>query len=159
MRAAARIVGACLAGMDAYVTSAATRYGPENVNATLTDMSTPEAEIWHNPRCSKSRAALAHLDATGTAYSVRRYLDEPPSAAELRAVLQRLGAEPWDIARTGEDIAAELGLAEWGRTPADRERWITALAEHPRLIQRPIVFAADGRAVVARDPDALRSLD
>lgn len=121
-------------------------------------MSTPETEIWHNPRCTKSRAALAHLDAAGAVYSVRRYLDEPPSTAELRVVLDRLGAEPWEITRTGEDIAKELGISSWGRTAADRERWIAALAEHPRLIQRPIVFTADGRAVVARDEDALRLL-
>ncbi|WP_328396794.1 arsenate reductase family protein [Nocardia sp. NBC_00416] len=120
-------------------------------------MSTPEAEIWHNPRCTKSRAAVAHLDATGIAYSVRRYLDEPPTAAELRTALEKLGAEPWEITRTGEDIAEELGMADWGRTAADRDRWISALAEHPRLIQRPIVFIA-GRAVVARDADALDSL-
>ncbi len=122
-------------------------------------MSTPETEIWHNPRCTKSRAALAHLDAAGTAYTVRRYLDAPPSAEELRDVLDRLGAEPWDITRMGEDIAKELGMSGWGRTAADRERWIAALAEHPRLIQRPIVFTAAGSAVVARDEDALRSLD
>jgi arsenate reductase (glutaredoxin) len=122
-------------------------------------MSNPETEIWHNPRCTKSRAALAHLDAAGTAYTVRRYLDDPPSAAELRTALERLGVEPWDITRTGEDIARELGMSGWGRTAADRERWITALAENPRLIQRPLVFAADGRAIVARDEDALRLLD
>ncbi|WP_063126352.1 arsenate reductase family protein [Nocardia fusca] len=120
-------------------------------------MNTPETEIWHNPRCSKSRAAVAHLDAAGIEYSVRRYLDEPPTVAELRAALDRLGAQPWDITRTGEDIAKELGMAEWGRTEADRDRWLEALAEHPRLIQRPLVFTA-GRAIIARDADALDSL-
>ncbi|MGW5388275.1 arsenate reductase family protein [Nocardia sp. NPDC003963] len=120
-------------------------------------MSTPETEIWHNPRCSKSRAAVAHLDEAGIDYSVRRYLDDPPTAAEIRAVLDRLGAQPWDITRTGEAVAKELGLAGWGRTEADRDRWIAALAEYPQLIQRPIVFTA-GRAVVARDAAALDSL-
>lgn len=120
-------------------------------------MSTPETEIWHNPRCSKSRAAVAHLDAAGIEYSVRRYLDEPPTVAELRAALDRLGAQPWDIARPGEDIAKELGMAEWGRTEADRDHWLEALAEHPRLIQRPLVFTA-GRAIIARDANALDSL-
>ena len=121
-------------------------------------MSTPDVEIWHNPRCGKSRAALTHLEATGAAFSVRRYLDDPPTAEELRALLTRLGAEPWDITRTGEALAKELGIPGWQRTAADRERWIAALAEHPRLIQRPIVFTADGRAVVARDQAALDSL-
>ncbi|MFB7874733.1 arsenate reductase family protein [Nocardia sp. NPDC056064] len=122
-------------------------------------MTSGHTEIWHNPRCSKSRNATAHLDATGVDYTVRRYLDDPPTVAELRAVLARLGAEPWDITRTGEDVAKELGLGGWGRTDADRERWLAALAEHPKLIQRPIVLTADGGAVVARDEETLRRLD
>ncbi|WP_280467869.1 arsenate reductase family protein [Nocardia cyriacigeorgica] len=116
-------------------------------------------EIWHNPRCSKSRAALAHLEEGGAEYTVRRYLDDPPTADELRAVLAKLGAEPWDITRTGEPVAKELGISGWGRTAAERERWIEALAANPALIQRPIVFTAGGAAVVARDEESLRSLD
>jgi arsenate reductase len=112
-------------------------------------------EIWHNPKCTKSRAAKAALDDAGAQYVERRYLEDPPSAEELAAMLDLLGMQPWDITRTGEDEAKELGLSGWGRTPADRQRWIEALAAHPRLIQRPIVFAA-GSAVVARDEDALK---
>lgn len=115
-------------------------------------------EIWHNPRCSKSRAAVAHLDEAGTAYTVRRYLDDPPTAAEIRDVLTRLGLEPWDITRTGDQPAKDLGMASWGRTAADRDRWIDALAENPALVQRPIVVTDDGRAVVARSEEALREL-
>ncbi|MFI6042813.1 arsenate reductase family protein [Nocardia sp. NPDC051321] len=122
-------------------------------------MTSGQTEIWHNPQCSKSRTATAFLDEAGVEYSVRRYLDAPPTADELRSVLQRLGAEPWDITRTGEQIAKDLGMSKWGRTAADRDRWIEALAEHPRLIQRPIVLTADGGAVVARDDAALRSLE
>ncbi|HLS77246.1 MAG TPA: arsenate reductase family protein [Nocardia sp.] len=121
-------------------------------------MTAGQTEIWHNPRCSKSRAALAHLDATGAGYTVRDYLDQPPTAEELRAVLDRLGLEPWDITRTGEQIAKELGLAQWGRAPEDRDRWIEALTGNPKLIQRPIVLTADGRAVVARSEETLREL-
>jgi len=121
-------------------------------------MTAGQTEIWHNPRCSKSRAALAHLDAQGEGYTVRNYLDEPPTAEELRAVLDRLGLEPWDITRIGEQVAKDLGLAQWGRTPADRARWIDALAAQPKLIQRPIVLTGDGRAVVARSTEALRDL-
>ncbi|MBF6061013.1 arsenate reductase family protein [Nocardia terpenica] len=120
-------------------------------------MTSEPIEIWHNPRCSKSRAAKAALDGAGVAYRERRYLEEPPSVEELRVALDRLGLEPWDITRAGEDEARELGVAGWSRTPADRDHWIEALARHPRLIQRPLVFAG-ARAVVARDDDSLRSL-
>ncbi|MEV5832903.1 arsenate reductase family protein [Nocardia sp. NPDC052112] len=122
-------------------------------------MTSGQTEIWHNPRCSKSRNATAHLDEAGVEYTVRRYLDDPPTAAELRTVLQRLGAEPWDITRTGEQIAKDLGVPGWERRPADRERWIEALASNPQLIQRPIVLTPDGGAVVARDEKTLESLD
>lgn len=121
-------------------------------------MTSGQTEIWHNPRCSKSRNATAFLDDAGVDYTVRKYLDQPPTAEELRDVLRRLGAEPWDITRTGEQVAKDLGMASWGRTAADRDRWIAALVEHPILIQRPIVFTADGAAVVARDEVALRDL-
>ncbi|MEU0501287.1 arsenate reductase family protein [Nocardia sp. NPDC005998] len=121
-------------------------------------MTSGQTEIWHNPRCTKSRNATARLDEAGVAYTVRRYLDDPPTVAELRAVLKRLGAEPWDITRTGEEIAKDLGMPGWGRTPADRDKWLEALATHPKLIQRPIVLTPDGGAVVARDEETLRSL-
>lgn len=121
-------------------------------------MTDVKAEIWHNPRCTKSRAAEAFLAAAGIEYTERRYLDDPPTVAELEAVLRRLGAEPWDITRTGEPIAKELGIGAWGRTAADRPRWLAALAEHPKLIQRPIVLLGDGRAVVARTDAALAEL-
>ncbi|GAA3436586.1 arsenate reductase family protein [Kutzneria kofuensis] len=115
-------------------------------------------EIWINPACSKCRSALSILDEAGAEYTVRRYLDDPPTEAELVAVLDRLGLEPWDIARTGEAVAAEIGLKTWERTEATRDRWIKALAEHPILIQRPIITADDGPAVVARTEEAVRSV-
>src|SRR5207342_2408673 len=59
-------------------------------------------EIWLNPACSKCRTATAELDSAGIDYTVRRYLDEPPTVAELAAVVARLGLEPWDIARPKE---------------------------------------------------------
>jgi arsenate reductase len=112
-------------------------------------------EIWLNPACSKCRTAVEVLDGAGIEYTVRRYLDDPPTTAELIDVLARLGLEPWDIARTGEPIAAELGVASWPRDEAARPRWIDALAANPALIQRPIITAADGTTVVGRDADAL----
>ena len=113
-------------------------------------------EIWVNPACSKCRTAVQTLDEAGASYTVRRYLDDPPTEAELRDVLARLGLEPWDITRTGEAIAKELGLTEWPREDASRDRWIAALAAHPKLIQRPIITADDGTAVVARTDEAVR---
>ncbi|MGW6014407.1 arsenate reductase family protein [Streptomyces sp. NPDC055210] len=113
-------------------------------------------EIWINPACSKCRSAIGLLDAEGAEYTVRRYLEDVPSEAEIRAVLERLGLEPWDITRTQEAEAKELGLKEWARDAGSRERWVTALAEHPRLIQRPIITAEDGTAVVARTDEAVR---
>lgn len=113
-------------------------------------------EIWLNPACSKCRSAVALLDEAGATYTVRRYLDDPPDAAELAAVLDRLGLEPWDITRTGEPEARELGLSGWSRDASARDRWIAALATHPKLIQRPIITADDGTAVIGRSPEAVR---
>jgi len=113
-------------------------------------------EIWINPQCSKCRAALSILDEEGAAYTVRRYLEDPPTVGELEAVLARLGLEPWDITRTGEKVAAELGLRAWERDAAGRTRWIEALAAHPILIQRPIITADDETAVIGRTEEAVR---
>ncbi|WP_433325492.1 arsenate reductase family protein [Spirillospora sp. CA-294931] len=114
-------------------------------------------EIWHNPRCSKSRTAKAALDEAGVAYTERRYLDDPPTAAELDAVLTKIGAEPWEVARMTEAVAKELDLKNLER---DRARWIEVMAANPVLIQRPIVVTDDGRAVVARDAESVgRALD
>ncbi|MDT0544074.1 MULTISPECIES: arsenate reductase family protein [Streptomyces] len=115
-------------------------------------------EIWINPACSKCRSALTLLDAEGAQYTVRRYLEAPPTAQEIEDVLRRLGLEPWDITRTGESVAAELGLADWPREESARARWTEALATHPILIQRPIITADDGTTVVGRTPDAVRSV-
>ncbi|MEU0047874.1 ArsC/Spx/MgsR family protein [Streptomyces werraensis] len=113
-------------------------------------------EIWINPACSKCRSAISVLDAEGAQYTVRRYLEDVPAEDEIREVLERLGLEPWDITRTQEAAAKELGLREWPRDAGARDRWIAALAAHPKLIQRPIITADDGTAVVARTEDAVR---
>ena len=109
-------------------------------------------EIWVNPSCSKCRAATAALDEAGVSYTVRRYLDEPPTADELGDVVRRLGLEPWDVARPKETKEAGIDLP---RDTAHRDDWLAALAANPRAIQRPIITADDGSAVVARDPETL----
>ncbi|MEU7298112.1 arsenate reductase family protein [Streptomyces exfoliatus] len=113
-------------------------------------------EIWINPACSKCRGALTLLDAEGADYTVRRYLEDVPSPDEIRQVLDRLGLEPWDITRTQEADAKELGMKEWPRDAGNRDRWVEALAAHPKLIQRPIITAEDGTAVVGRTEEAVR---
>ncbi|TWP36224.1 ArsC/Spx/MgsR family protein [Leekyejoonella antrihumi] len=112
-------------------------------------------EIWINPRCSKCNAATAALDAAGVDYTVRRYLDDPPSRTELDEVLDRLGLDPWDITRISEPVAKEIGLPTLPRDLAHRDEWVTALAAHPVLIQRPIITADDGTTVIGRDPASL----
>ena len=111
-------------------------------------------DVWANPACSKSRAALAALTAAGIGHTTRRYLDDPPTTGELDDVLTALALQPWDIARLGEPVARELGLAALTKdphAPADRARWIKILTTHPILIQRPILIATDGSAHLGRD--------
>ncbi|MGX0903409.1 arsenate reductase [Roseovarius sp. MBR-79] len=108
---------------------------------------------WHNPRCSKSRQGLALLEEHGAAVTVRRYLEEAPSDAELRAVLAQLGCAPIEMMRTGEARFRELGLSR----ESEPETLIAAMAENPVLIERPIAIAGN-RAVIGRPPEALLTL-
>ena len=112
-------------------------------------------ELWINPACSKCRVAKAELDAAGIEYVERRYLDTPPTTAELTGVIARLGLEPWDVARPAESREAGIDLP---KDAAHRDDWIAALVANPRAIQRPIITATDGTAVVARDADTLASV-
>ncbi len=113
-------------------------------------------ELWHNPRCSKSRAAKALLDERGVAYVERNYFDDPPTLDELDQVLTALGLEPWEVARLHEPVAAELGMKAWPHD--DRLRWLGAMVAHPILIERPILVADDGRARLGRPPEAFEVL-
>lgn len=112
-------------------------------------------EIWINPACSKCRNAKADLDAAGVEYVERRYLETPPTPAELTDVLARMGLEPWDIARPAETRAAGIAFP---KDEAHRADWIAALVDNPRAIQRPIITASDGTTAVARDPETVASL-
>ena len=78
---------------------------------------------------------------------MRSYLEAPPTVQEIEDVLRRLGLQPRDIARVGEPVAAELGLVTWPREETHRIRWIGP-GRPPDLIQRPIITADDGTAVV-----------
>jgi arsenate reductase len=112
-------------------------------------------ELWHNPRCTKSRQAKELLDGRGVDYTERRYLDDAPTVDELDAVLTAMGKEPWEITRMGEPVAAELGLKTKAR---DRAAWLAVLAAHPILIERPILVTDDGRAAVGRPTEAIEDL-
>jgi arsenate reductase len=108
-------------------------------------------ELWHNPRCSKSRATLALLEARLAAddLAIIRYLESPPDEARLRAVLDALGTGAADFVRRGEAPFAELGLED-----ADEDALVAAMVEHPILIQRPVVITARG-ARVGRPPESV----
>jgi arsenate reductase (glutaredoxin) len=109
--------------------------------------------VWYNPRCSKCRGAEELLAAYGVPARRVRYLDDPPSAAEIARVLTLLGAaDPRVLMRTSEPRYEELGLA--GATAGEL---IDAMASHPELIERPVVIWAD-RAVIARPPELLLPL-
>ena len=113
-------------------------------------------EVWVTTACSKTDAALAALDEVEAVYQTRKCVDQPPTHQEVREVLARLGAEPWDIARERE--SAEAGFADLPRDAEHRDDWIAALVAHPRAIQRPIILLDDGTAVVARDPETLERI-
>lgn len=97
--------------------------------------------IYHNPRCSTSRKTLDHLRAAGIEPEIVLYLDAPPSRAELARLIDAMGVQPADIVRRKEPLFAELGL---GAAGTEQARILDAMAEHPILIERPIVVAPGG---------------
>lgn len=105
--------------------------------------------IWHNPRCSKSRQTLKLLEDRGVEPRIRRYLDHPPSEAELDRVLELLSLEPRDLMRHKEAPYRENRLDDPGLT---RDQLIGAMHENPVLIERPVVLAG-GRAALGRPPE------
>jgi arsenate reductase (glutaredoxin) len=109
-------------------------------------------EIWINPACTKCRVAKKELDGAGIDYVERRYLDDVPTTEELAAVLDRMGLEPWDVARPKETREAGIDLP---RDAAHRDDWLAAMVAHPITIQRPIITLDDGTTVIARDEETL----
>jgi arsenate reductase len=107
----------------------------------------------HNPRCSKSRAALELVRDAGAALPVREYLNDPLSADELRRLAELLGVRPIALARRNEPEFAAQGLSD--ATPDDDV--LRAMAEHPILVERPIVVRG-GKAVIGRPPEKVREV-
>ncbi|HLM96419.1 MAG TPA: arsenate reductase (glutaredoxin) [Acidimicrobiales bacterium] len=110
-------------------------------------------QIYFNPSCSKCRSALSlleehHIDAESV-----RYLDEPPTLADLARLMDLLGIEdPREMMRTGEPVYAELGLGNRSRGDL-----LEAITKHPILLERPIFVVGD-RAVIARPPERVLEL-
>ncbi len=115
-----------------------------------------DIEIWHNPRCSKSRQTLALLEEAGASPKVVLYLETPPTKARLKQVLKRLDLGPRELMRRKEVPYRELALADPERTD---DELLDAMVAHPILIERPIVVRGD-RAAIGRPPeDVLPLLD
>ena len=108
-------------------------------------------EIFHNPRCSKSRATLALLQERGLQPNIRLYLEDPPDAAELRSLLSRLDITARELLRKGEAEYRELGLAD---ATLDEAALVAAMCANPRLIERPIVISGN-RAAIGRPPESV----
>ena len=107
--------------------------------------------IYHNPRCSKSRQTLALLEERGISPRVVDYLKTPPTAAELKAILKKLGLRPRDLMRKGEPLYAELGLKD---RDLDDDALIALMVANPILIERPIVVSG-GKAALGRPPESV----
>lgn len=107
--------------------------------------------IYHNPRCSKSRATLNLLRARGFEPTIVEYLDNPPSEAEFREILDKLGCGPRDVIRKGEAIYKELELADESLSDV---ALILAMVQHPALIERPIVVNGT-KAAIGRPPESI----
>ena len=112
-----------------------------------------EIQIWHNPRCSKSRAALELLQNKNINSSVLKYLEQTPSKEQLKDVLKKLNIKASQLLRTSEDIYKELDLENIN----DEEKLIDIMVLNPILIERPIIIKGD-IAVIARPIEKLEEL-
>ncbi|PCE63866.1 arsenate reductase (glutaredoxin) [Sediminicola luteus] len=110
-------------------------------------------QIYHNPRCSKSRQGLAIVEASGQTFEVIKYLDNPPSTTEMEGLLTKLNMAPEALIRKGEAIWKE----QFKGKDLDHSALVDALCTHPKLIERPIVVNGD-KAVVGRPPEAINDV-
>jgi len=114
----------------------------------------PNVTLYHNPRCSKSQAALELLTAHGIQPDIVAYLETPPDRATLAGLLDKLGVAPRQLLRTGEPAYTALGLND---PSVDGDRVLDAIAAHPVLLERPIAVRGD-RAVIGRPPERVLEL-
>ncbi len=106
-------------------------------------------KIYHNPRCSKSRQTLQLLQDNNITPEIILYLESPPTKAELKDLLKKLGISPRDLLRTSEQAYKETGLSDASLT---EQQLLQAMITEPKLIQRPIVVAGN-KAVLGRPPE------
>ncbi|QPK62380.1 arsenate reductase (glutaredoxin) [Methylomonas sp. LL1] len=111
-------------------------------------------KIYHNPRCGKSRETLKLLEDQGLKPEVIEYLKHPPTSAELRDILGKLGLQPRELMRTKEAEYKENGLDDKSLSEAEL---IEAMIRIPKLIERPIVLAND-KAAVGRPPESVLAI-
>jgi arsenate reductase (glutaredoxin) len=109
--------------------------------------------IYHNPNCSKSRGTLALLRERGIEPKVVEYLRAPPTAAELTAIVRKLGIKPEQLVRKSEDIYRN----KYAGQKLSDEEWIEVMVRHPILIERPVVVTGE-RAVIGRPPESVEPL-
>jgi arsenate reductase len=109
-------------------------------------------QILHNPRCAKSRQALAILNESGKSVEVVEYLKNPPSVSELQEIIAKLKIKPEELVRKKESLFIENYK---GKTFTDKQ-WIQILAEHPVLIERPILIQGN-KAVIGREEAKVRA--
>mgnify|MGYP001823320938 FL=1 len=110
--------------------------------------------VYHNPRCSKSRAAMEYLEENGIETEVVKYMDSPPDANDIKELLSMLGMTPRELMRKHEKVFKEAGLDD--PTFTDDEL-IEAMTQCPSLIERPIVVN-NGKAVLARPPETVQDI-
>ena len=110
--------------------------------------------IYHNPRCSKSRQTLEILNEQNVDTKIVLYLETPPSAEEVKSILQKLGLSSRDIIRKGEDEYKLLNIKDQSLT---ENELISFMSENPKLIERPIVVK-DDKAIIGRPPENVLSL-
>jgi len=102
-------------------------------------------QIWHNPRCSKSRASLVLVEDSAQEMKIYKYLDESPSVSDIQDILKKLGMSAKELMRTGEDIYKELNI----KNIDDEMTLVELLSSNPKLIERPIIIKGD-KAVIGR---------
>ena len=112
-----------------------------------------EYVIYHNPRCTKSRATLALLNERGIEPKVVEYLKTPPTAKELKSIVAKLGLKPEELVRKGEDVYK----SQYAGKELTAAQWIDAMVKHPVLIERPIVLKGK-RAILGRPPQNVKKL-